>query len=144
MDLYTRNEEVDVLNTINRHSMKKRYNLTKSSRPVNFYTTNGCSTKSGLCMYGQELEWLVPPYAENDSDLYRVYQRGEYMHLKPKIGGNALIFDGGNIPSNRQFAMDRRPKGKITINGFMRDSVMNKYCENLELEEKLIQIRNGY
>lgn len=154
-------DEVDMLEKPNRHYAKKKYDTMKQfAQPPPLFIQNealpyddpaSCSTGSGLCLFGQEMDWLKPQYSyANDTNFVstgcsscpdkhitgnHLGQRS-WQHMRPDISKINLRTDAIR---NRNFARDNRPDGVWTVHGFMRYRLADQQIDT-DLQYKLRQI----
>lgn len=140
----------DATTKLNRHRMRKRYNIVGDyGSPVPIYYTPNI-TNSGLCMYGQTPEFLLPDYEFASPRENRLLVANPYRPLPgvgyyPPVAGNMRTIDRFDNdvqanqvinsirnPETRHMTERRRPQGVFTMHGFRKFKVNKQVDPDLE------------
>jgi len=136
-------------NIINRELLRKRHAIVGDygPPPVTFYSPN--ISESGLCMYGQTPEPLLPDYPFQYERPNRVQVPNPYAQLPqqgmyPPVRGNMRrIVESDTGPNNQvaqiirdptlRYVSDRKkPQGVFTMHGFRKFKTVKQIDPDLE------------
>ncbi len=150
--------EIDTTTKVNRQLFRKRYDLIgeSSPSPTVFYSPN--ITSSGLCMYGQTPDFLLPDYqfqAEryNHLQVANPYQPLPSQGYYPPVRGNMSVIDkfDNDIQANqvintirhpymRKNNERKKPAGVFTKHGFRKFKTEKSIDPDLEEAYKLAML----
>jgi hypothetical protein len=124
------------------------YNENYLARNYDIYNgnfSNGCRTGSGLCLYGQNKENVLPPYEFTEATPGRpALENPFYPLLRKKTIQEREQFNDSYQNRTPRIRFKRMyPNGVMTRHGFVKNDI-KRYQINQDLEEKMNQFRNTY
>lgn len=150
--------EIDTTGEVNRELMRKKYQLVGSQGPTPrvFYSPN--ITNTGLCMYGQTPEFILPDYKFQAERYNRLQIANPYAPLSsqgyyPPTCGNRRVVDyfDNDIQANqvlqaiqhpqiRNATERKKPKGVFTKHGFRKFKTEKQVDPDLEELYKIARL----